>query len=369
MHCKDFLYLNLTGERATDPSEACFTFGDFRTRAYRPEVLAALGLAEWRHLLPPIVDGARQSHRLTPAAAARTGLPAGLPVVLGYVDQICTALGAGIYGRGEDVGISVVGSTGMHSRLVSDPGRVTPNPAMTGYCMAFPVPGHVMQAQTNMAGTLNIEWLLGRVCEGAALAAPEARPDRDAALRALDAAVGGARTGAVLYHPFISSSGERGPFTDPYARAAVLGLDQDVTLADLARGIYEGLAFAARDCYAAMGDVPREVRLTGGAARSAAMPRILAAVLDRPVRGAAQQEAGAAGAAMIAAVSIGLFSDMAACAAQWVGPADGPATLPDAALARAYDALFPIYRDFYLAMPGLWRRLQAAREGIDAASR
>jgi erythritol kinase len=72
---------------------------------------------------------------------------------------------------------------------------------------------------------------------------------------------------------------------------------------------------------------------------------------------------------MIAAVCIGLFPDMAACAAQWAGPADGPATPPDAALARAYDALFPIYRDTYLAMPGLWRRLHAAREGIDAGSR
>jgi erythritol kinase (D-erythritol 1-phosphate-forming) len=38
-HCKDWLYLKLTGERATDPSEAGFSFGDFRTRSYQAEVL------------------------------------------------------------------------------------------------------------------------------------------------------------------------------------------------------------------------------------------------------------------------------------------------------------------------------------------
>ena len=35
-HCKDWLYLQLTGERVTDVSEGTFTFGDFRTRAYAP---------------------------------------------------------------------------------------------------------------------------------------------------------------------------------------------------------------------------------------------------------------------------------------------------------------------------------------------
>ncbi|TGV54945.1 carbohydrate kinase, partial [Mesorhizobium sp. M2D.F.Ca.ET.160.01.1.1] len=95
-HCKDWLYFKLTGERATDPSEGTFTFGDFRTRDYSDEVLDVLGVADLRHLLPPIVDGTRHSTGLSPAAAAVTGMLAGTPVVLGYVDVVCTALGAGL---------------------------------------------------------------------------------------------------------------------------------------------------------------------------------------------------------------------------------------------------------------------------------
>ena len=53
MHCKDWLYLNLTGTAAADPSEACFTWGDYRTRTYRDEVLQALGAAGLARLLPP----------------------------------------------------------------------------------------------------------------------------------------------------------------------------------------------------------------------------------------------------------------------------------------------------------------------------
>ncbi len=363
-HCKDWLYFRLTGERATDPSEGNFSFGDWRTRGYRAEVLAALGLAPLAHLLPPIVDGTTHSRPLGMAAAARTGLPAGLPVMLGYVDVVCAALGAGLYGAGE-AGVSIIGSTGMHLRLLADPAAVAPSPAMTGYCMAFPVPGHTMQAQTNMAATLNIDWIAELARQAAALSG--AAPSRAEMLRALDEGVAGARPGAVVFHPFISLAGERGPFTDAYARASAFGIDQRVGLMDLARGVYEGLGFAARDCYAAAGGAPAEIRVSGGAARSAPMRAILAACLDRNLRGVAQPEAGAAGAAMIAAVCAGLYPDMAACAAAWIGPLLGPLEPPDPALVALYDRLFPIYRDGYAAMPDLWRRLHAAREDAHAA--
>ncbi|MGH7159242.1 MAG: FGGY family carbohydrate kinase [Acetobacteraceae bacterium] len=374
LHCKDWLYLNLTGIRASDPSEACMTFGDYRTRGYRREVLEALGMTTMERLLPPIVEGTRQWHPLTPAAAARTGLKPGLPVVLGAIDTVCTGLGAGLYGGGE-AGVSILGSTAMHLRLVADPDHVAPSPDMTGYCKPFPVPRHTMQAETSMAATLNMDWLADLVRDAARLAggAPPGRlietgrieTGRIEILRAIDAAVGGARPGAIVYHPFISTSGERGPFVDACARAALLGIDQNVRLADLARGVYEGLGFSSRDCYRAMGGVPPAVRVTGGAARSKVMRKILAACLDRPVSGAAHAEAGAAGAAMMAAVGTGLYPDMAACAARWIGAAAPPAEMPDRDLAAIYDGLFPIYRASYAVMPPFWHRLHGARARSD----
>ena len=365
IHPKDFLHMRLTGTCATSVDEGTFTFGDYRTREYRDEVLRAFGMTDLRRLLPPMLDGTQVSHPLTAAAAARTGLRAGLPVVLGAVDVGCCLLGAGIYGSGEDTGVTVVGSTGMHTRLVADVAHVTPAPAQTGWCMPFPVPGHTMQAQSNMASTLNIDWVCDLAIQAAALSGTGV-PSRSAVLRAMDERVATARPGAIVYHPYISTAGERGPFTDAHARASIFGLDQNVTLMDLARGVYEGLCFASRDCYVAIGGAPASIVVTGGAARSHVLRDILAAVLDRPVRAAAQPEAGAAGAAMMAAVQLGLFPDMAACAATWTTPRLGPKLQPDPALVATYARLFPVYREATHAMPPLWRQLHVAREAPHA---
>ncbi|MGO8219981.1 FGGY family carbohydrate kinase, partial [Rhizobium ruizarguesonis] len=81
----DWLYLNLTGVRATDPSEASFTVGNFRTRQYDAVVIDALGLDHMRGLLPEIIDGSEITHPLTSGAAKACGLLTGTPVCLGYV--------------------------------------------------------------------------------------------------------------------------------------------------------------------------------------------------------------------------------------------------------------------------------------------
>ena len=72
LHCKDWLYFCLTGQRATDPSEATFTFGNFNTRNYSEDVLDALQLKSLRHLLPPIVDGINESAALSQSVAQKT---------------------------------------------------------------------------------------------------------------------------------------------------------------------------------------------------------------------------------------------------------------------------------------------------------
>ncbi len=361
-HCKDWLYLKLTGKRVTDRSEGTFTFGDFRSREYADEVLAALGLEAERRLLPPMLDGTTTTHPLTQAAAETTGLLPGTPVSLGFLDVVCAALGGGIYDHERRVGFSIAGSTGMHMRFFPDQAVVELAPEPTGYTMPFPVPATVLQMQSNMAATLNIDWLTDRVVEAAALFGTA--PERMDALRALDARVLDGRPGAALYHPYISEAGERGPFVASDARAMLTGLSSRTGLIDLVRAVYEGLAFAARDCYAAMGHAPDEIRIGGGAARSKSLKRIMASALGVPVRESSREEAGAAGAAMMAAVAIGAYPDMAACAENWVKPTLGDTVAPDPELRALYDRLFPVYVQTREAMAPQWRTLALARNPV-----
>jgi erythritol kinase len=351
MHCKDWLYLNLTDVRATDPSEACFTFGDFRKRAYDDEVIAALGLTSERRLLPAILDGAAATHPLSAAAAGATGLWAGTPVSLGYVDVVCTALGAGILTEGAPARCTIIGSTGMHMRACAASDAYL-NEEGTGYTMTLPIPGMIAQMQSNMAATLNIDWVLALAADLMADIAHEV--SRTELIGRIESWVGAARPGSLLFHPYISEAGERGPFVNNHARAGFNGLSFSHRFPDLVRGVVEGLGLAARDCYAAMGASSSEIRLTGGAGRSRSLRAILAACLGAPVRVSSREEAGAAGAAMIAACAVGVHKDMNAAIARWVTPALGEAEAPDPELVELYESLFPAYLAARKALEPVW---------------
>jgi erythritol kinase (D-erythritol 1-phosphate-forming) len=358
-HCKDWLYFNLTGEIATDPTEGVFTFGDFRTRNYDDSVIDILGLSGERRLMPNIADGASVSDPLSQAGAQATGLLEGTPIVLGYVDVACTALGAGLFDKKALPGCTIIGSTGMHMRLAPTPEDVILNADRTGYTMAMPAPGVYAQMQSNMAATLNIDWILSLA--SGVLAGEGVRKSHGEMLGLVDGWVAAAKPAGLLFQPYISEAGERGPFIDADARAGFIGLSMRHGFGDLVRSVVEGLAFSARDCYLASGALPKEVRLTGGAARSKSLRRILGAALGADVRTSSREEAGAAGAAMIAAVSIGLYKSMEDCAAEWVTPLLGGAEKPDAGLAESYARIFPAYVAAHQALRPVWRDMAANR--------
>lgn len=357
-HCKDWLYFQLTGVAATDPSEASFTFGNFRTRAYDSVVLEALGLDHRRSLLPPILEGTEQTHALTRAAAAATGLRVGTPVCLGYVDMVMSALGAGVHTGEAGTACSAIGSTGVHLKSCAD-GDVLLNVDRTGYVICLPVPGQVTQVQTNMAATLNIDWLLALLAEflgefGQSVSGRDLIPR-------LDAWLSETRPAELLYHPFISEAGERGPFVEARARAGFIGLSTRHGFKDMLRAVVDGMALAAADCYAVMGDAPRELRLSGGAVQSPMLRATLAAAVRAPVRICNRDEAGAAGCAMMAAVAIGAYPDMESCIADWVMPLLGERESPDAALTQSYQSLLPAYQQARQGLMPVWAQLADIR--------
>jgi erythritol kinase len=354
LHCKDWLYLKLTGVRATDPSEASWTYGDFRTRRYDDAVIEALGLTARRALLPQILDGTQISHPLSPEAAAATNLLAGTPVCLGFVDIICTALGAGIHTGGAPAACSIIGSTGMHMRATATE-DVRLNRDGTGYMIVLPALDMVAEVQSNMSATLNIDWVLGLAGD---LLAEMGHPATRANLVAkIEDWLAASRPGALIYHPYISEAGERGPFVNADARAGFIGLNSGHRFPDMLRAVIEGMGLATRDCYAAMGGMPAQLRLTGGAARSRALRAVFAASVGAPVRTTKREEAGAAGAAMMAAVATGVYSAMDACIAEWVTPLLGAVEEPDAALTQIYDRTFPAYKSARLALEPVWGML------------
>jgi erythritol kinase len=323
-----------------------------------------MGIADCARLLPPMIDGVSETGKLTASAAAETLLPEGLPVSLAYLDVVCTGLGGGLCDPVAGVGVSILGSTGMHMRYAPTPDDVRLNEDRSGYTMCLPIERACASMQSNMAATLNIDWLMDMAREAAEMAG--AKTSRAALLSGLDDRVLGADPGQAVYHPYIFEAGERGPFLNPDARAQFSGLSTQTSFAGLARSVFEGLAFAARDCFLASGSIPSEVRLGGGAARSKAMRVILAAALNANVRTLTREELGASGAAMMAAVNIGVYPNMNACADAWVTPFLDQLTVPDPQLSAYYAKLYPIYRTIRAAMSPAWGHLGRLRQEFAA---
>lgn len=356
-HCKDWLYFCLTGDRATDPAEALWTYGDFRSGDYSDEVLEQFGLAKHRERLPRILDGSREHGDLCADVARKIGVAEGTPVVLAPVDMLATALGAGVYEPGKRVACSIIGTTGAHLCVREDSRDIVLS-NQSCYTMPCVAPNTWVQLCSNMAATLNLEWFiksLNQMLE----ALGEAPLTAEGLLPRLDAALATTEPGRVVYHPFICANGERGPFFNPRARAQLLGLSTEVNHLHMARAIYEGVAFAARDCYHALEAHPEELRLTGGAAQSKTLCTILASVMGVPVRTITRGETGAAGAAMVASLCLGHHRNLADACQTWVTPfLAEECVVPDPALQNLYERLFGVYRRSYANADGFWRHLE-----------
>lgn len=373
MHCKDWLFFQATGVRATSPCEGVYTFGNFRSLAYDDETLALLGLGAIKHLLPPIVDGTRSHAPLTRTAATETGLPEGLPVVLPLMDVPLCVLGAGgmafdAQGGLRHVGCSVLGSTGMHGWVTDNTAAIEPS-AEAGYTIAMPAPGLRVRLVSHMAATLNIDWLLRLLGSAAELAGGAALPHAQM-LERLDALVLSTAPAQAVYHPYIAQSGERGPFVDASARAQLSGFSATLGVAGLSRAVFEGIAMATRDCYTALGALPEEIRLSGGAARSLALRQMIASVTGRPVRVSNREECGAAGAAITAALSIDSHASIHQMLPQWVDAyLDEAVTLPDPGQTALYDQIYGQYRETAQRARAPWQALADIRRAhLDAAA-
>ena len=203
-----------SSSRATRVCRSVGSQFHFRPLSF-PHLRAAHTRRPWRadakRLLPPIVEGTERCRTALPwSAAAATGLKAGTPVVLGYVDVVCTGLGGGLFDPRARSAAPIVGSTGMHMRMAPTAADVRLNAETSGYTMAFPVPGMYAQMQSNMASTLNIDWLLD---VGRDVLKREGSNARAAIYsKGIDEQILARPRGPLLYHPYISQAGERGPF-------------------------------------------------------------------------------------------------------------------------------------------------------------
>lgn len=342
---KDWIRFKLTGEIANEETDCSYMPFDIRERAFSQELFDLAGVADCARLLPPMLGSAEIGGRVTPDVAAATGLPEGVPVVAGLVDVVASTLGAGASLPGQ--ACSIVGTSALNSLVSSAP---VFEPEGIGVQATMPN-GHWLRSLVNTSGTLNIEWMLD-VLAGVekAQAADEGRTVFDVIEEMAQAVPVG--SGGVMYHPYVNSAGVVSPFVNPAARAQFFGLSIEHTRAHLFRAVYEGVALSMLDAYEHMPEECEEILLSGGGARSKFWSQMFADATGRRVRVAGGSEFGARGAAMVAGVGAGIYSDIDD-AARTATAVRTHEPNPDAA--AHYRELYKLYVELYTTLGPLWR--------------
>lgn len=288
MQAKDYVGLLLTGVPGTDPSDASsMNAFDQAKRDWAPELLAAAGID--RALFPPILASASVRG---PVRNAESGLPAGIPVVVGGGDGPCAAVGAGVTGPDRPA-YAYLGSSSWVSVAADQPLH---DPRMRTMTFDHVVPGRFVPTATMQAGGASIEWITDLLNPGHFDELLAAAGDTTAAEDGL------------LFLPYLL--GERSPYWNPRARGTFVGLHKQHGPAELARAVLEGVAMNLRvglDAFAEMGRPTETVDAIGGGARSDVFLQVLADVWGVPVRRRSLvEEANSLGAAVVGAVAVGL---------------------------------------------------------------
>ena len=346
---KDYIRLRLTGEYAGDVSDMSGTLIlDQRRRDWSSRIISTFQID--RDILPRVVESHEVTGRLRKSVAEELGLADGTPVVGGAGDQPAGAVGNGVVRDG--LTSATMGTSGVvytHSRRYkTDPaGRVqTFCSAVAGeYCMF----GCVLAAGGSLQWFRNV---LGRA--EVQRAGWESADPYD--LLTAQAAAAPAGCEGLFFLPYLT--GERTPHADPFARACWIGIHSRTTRSELVRSVMEGATFAMNDAVTILrgrGVKIRQIRLSGGGARSEFWRQMQADIYRTTCVTINAEEGPAYGAALLGAVGAGAFKNVAeACRA---GIRITRTIRPQARSARRYTKLYAQYRRLYPALRGEFRNI------------
>jgi xylulokinase len=298
---KDYLRFCLTGDYATEVSDASGTLLlDVANRTWSTKLLQLLEIDA--NLLPRLYESPEITGTLTKAAAKELGLLPGTPVVGGAGDQAAGAVGNGIVSPG--VLSATLGTSGVifaHSDSpVLDPqGRVQ--------TMCHAVPGKWCIFGCMLAAGGSLQWFRNQLGQPEVIAAKKRNIDPYQLLIA-QAEMSPPGSEGTFFLPYLT--GERCPHPDPQARGGWIGVTSRTTRQMLIRSLLEGVTFGMRDALdiiQSMNIPTKEIRASGGGARSPFWRQLQADIYRQPIVSTNAQEGPAYGAALLAGVGAGIW--------------------------------------------------------------
>lgn len=341
---KDYIRFKLSGDYAIDCADASGTsLLDISQRDWSDEVLAALDID--RNVLPKVYEGSAVTGQVSAEGAAAAGLKTGTPIVGGGGDQAAQAVGVGAVTEG--IVALTLGTSGVVFAATSE-AFIEPQGRLHAMCHSLPPkPGqgwHLMGVMLSAGGSLR--WYRDTFQPGA---------DYDTLLKPAEAIAPGSE--GLLFLPYLT--GERTPYPDPFARGGFIGLTVRHTFPHLTRSVLEGVSFGLRDSMtlikeAGVGEI-KQVRVSGGGAKSPLWRQILADVMDAELVTVNTTEGACFGAALLAGVGVSIWPDVKSACAATIQTLD--ATSPNPVNVPVYNDYYQDYRALYPALKSSFKSL------------
>jgi xylulokinase len=336
---KDYINLRLTGEIAMDAGDAsCSFLMNPRDRAWSQTMIGRLGLEAEK--LPPIREPLEILGAVTAEAARATGLPEGVPVLVGGADYPMALLGSGACRPG--VASDVTGTSCILT-LIADRPLLDPE-----ICNVATIEGNWGPFVLLETGGDAMRWARRAFHE-------KALSYDDVTARAAAAPVG---SEGLMFLPYLT--GERlGAHRN--ARAQFFGLGAGHGLGHLHRAVLEGVAFAAarhlRIMEKAAGRKIERVVASGGGAKTELWLKIKASLYGAPIVAPKEPECGVIGCAALAATAAGRFARLEDAVARFVRYDREVA--PDPGWAATYARMQPFFDRLYAHSQALYDDLDA----------
>ena len=310
----DWLIYKLTGVLAVEPSNGSTTgIFDLQRRDWDPLIAEKCGLRT--DIFPTVTECGKVVGSVNEEAAKQTGLAAGIPVVSGGGDAQLGCIGVGVVSPGQ---AAVFGGSFWQYEFNTANGKTDPGCRVRVNCHA--IPGVWQYEALAFKPGLVMRWFRDGFCELEKQQGEESGKDpyylMDKKAAEVPAGCYGMMCAFSDVMNFISWQHAAPTFTN-------FELDpQKFNRYTFYRAILENTAMVTKGhldlVREATRNMPTEIIFAGGASKSPLWCQILSDVLGLPVRVPVVKEATALGAAVLAGVGVGIYSDAAEAAQKLV---------------------------------------------------
>ena len=332
---EDFLIARLSGVYISNPSIMCSTgYFDIVNLQIWNEILDYCGID--RQKIPDIAPCGSIVGTLSENAAASLGLPAGISITTGAMDQVAAAIGSSSVEEG--IVVETTGTALVVTTSIKHPDIKNWKPVCV---YTHGIQGKYLNVLVIQTAGMLYKWFRDTFCS-------DLQGNRFEEMNKLAAADPPGCRGLLIYPHF---TGTQFPLTNNKIRGSFIGVGLDSTRGSFLRAIMESIACTLRECIEFINVRPDEIRSLGGGSKSSLWNQIKADVTGTAISTMNIEEASLLGAAILGGCAKGIYlSPEAACA----NLEKNNLFQPNMENKAVYDAVYQRYKQLYPALEVLF---------------